>query len=200
MKNPTANDLDFLRRIRGRFQDIKSHQQGEWLLIFLFGCAFPGLFLAIFFLSPPVLLDQVHWFFILLIVASLIIAGHFWLIRGLEYEFTGEEIIERRRGKIQNRLVISDIIKMDVKIQPHQMILKTGKSKMTVTIFKSLNDTIQIEAAKILSEEQKQQNKEIVAQIKRAQWKIAVAITLVMFLLAVGVLFVIAYFHPRSPK
>jgi hypothetical protein len=65
----------------------------------------------------------------------------------IEYEFTGEEVIERRGGRVKNQIRISDIIETKVKISPHQLILKTSNSKMTVQILPSLNEVIKKKGA-----------------------------------------------------
>ncbi|MGD1088478.1 MAG: hypothetical protein ABR955_07100 [Verrucomicrobiota bacterium] len=61
----------------------------------------------------------------------------------VEYEFTGEELIERRGGRIKNQMRITDIIETRVLFGRNQMKLKTNNSKMTIQIVPPLNEVIQ---------------------------------------------------------
>jgi hypothetical protein len=97
-----------------------------------------------------------------------------WRDRGLEYEFTGDEIIELRAGRIRNRLHISDVLEIKVNISSHQMILKTSNLKMTVRIFSSLNEAIQKKGAELAakqSEAERQRYEEVKREMtSRVKW------------------------------
>jgi Pyruvate/2-oxoacid:ferredoxin oxidoreductase gamma subunit len=108
----------------------------------------------------------------------------------VEYEFTGEEIIERRGGHIKNQMRISDIIETKTKISPPQLILKTNNSRMTVQILPSLNEVIKKESAEIMankSESERQQfeevKKETISRLKRVNVIGSVILILVMIAL-----------------
>jgi hypothetical protein len=112
----------------------------------------------------------------------------------VEYEFTGEEIIERRGGRIKNQIRISDITDTKVKISPHQLMLKTKNSKMTVQITPSLNEVIQIEASKINATKSKAERQhfekvkqETMSRFKRVNIIGAVIIVLFGFVIALFV-------------
>jgi len=112
----------------------------------------------------------------------------------VEYEFTGEEIIERRGGRIKNQIGISDITETKVKISPHQLMLKTKNSKMTVQITPSLNEVVQIEASKINATKSKAERQhfekvkqETMSRFKRVNIIGAVIIVLFGFVIALFV-------------
>src|SRR5277367_6117720 len=93
----------------------------------------------------------------------------------IKYEFTGEEIIERRGKHIKNQIRISDVIEIKVLMKPHRMIIKTNNSKMIVRIISSLNAVIQNEAARVAatkSEAERQHFEEVkqqtISRLKRA--------------------------------
>ena len=191
MRRPTEEDLQFLRDIRGRFQDLKSHQIGEKVLCFLFLVFFPVLFLLAFFFDP----EQSRWgFAAIAFVSSFCSAVFIWRDRGLEYEFAGDEIIERRAGRIRKRIRISDVVDINNKISPRQMILKTDDSKMTVRIFHSLNEVIQKKWAELMakqSEAERQRYEEagrqMTSRVKWANMIGAIASVLATVLTALGI-------------
>jgi hypothetical protein len=157
--NMKPEDLEILQEIRGRFQSLKSQRQGEWALIFIFSVMFPIIFLCFFYLDP----EQNRWWFAGIVFISLVSSMHIWKERSLEYQFTGEEIIEQRGGKIKNRIQIRDIIDVKIVIRPYKIILKTSNSKMEIQIVPSLNEALLKEANKMnarQSEEEQQRERE----------------------------------------
>src|ERR1700679_352598 len=116
MKSTRSEDLEFLRNIRGCFQNSKSQRQGEWLVIFLFTVFFPLFWLFIFFMWWPVILDKNHLIVLAFALGTFIAGIYLWKMRAVEYEFTGDEIIERRAGRIKKQLRITDIVETKVKI------------------------------------------------------------------------------------
>jgi hypothetical protein len=191
MKVTHSEDLEFLRNIHSQFQISKSQKQGEWLMILLFGAIFPALSLLFFFCDFPVIVDKDHLVCAAFTIGLFILDIYLFRMRAVEYEFTGEEIIERRGGRIKNQIRISDIIETKVKISPHQLTLKTNNSKMVVQIIPSLNEAIQKEAAKIeatKTETDRQHfekvKQETISRFKRANIIGAVILVLIMFALA----------------
>jgi preprotein translocase subunit SecF len=147
---------------------------------------FPILFITFSCLDT----DQYRWWFAGFAFLSLILSLSFWKDRSLEYEFTGEEIIERRAGRIKNRIRIADVIETKVKISPHELIIKTNSSKMTVIILPSLNATIQEKASEIMantSEADRQHyekvKKDVTLRLKRANAIGLIILVLVIFLI-----------------
>ena len=110
----------------------------------------------------------------------------------VEYEFTGEEIIERRSGRVKNQIHISDIVGTEVKISSHQLILKTNNSKMTVQILPSLNEVIQNKGAEVMankSEAERQHFEEVkwktISRLKRANLIAAIILFWLMLAFAI---------------
>ena len=105
---------------------------------------------------------------------SFFLGVYFFKNRELEYEFTGDEIIERRAGDVKNRMLIADVNEARVRISPHQLILKASNSKMIIRIFPSLNEVIQKKGAEMqakLSEAERQRYEEAKRQMtSRAKW------------------------------
>jgi len=109
----------------------------------------------------------------------------------VEYEFTGEEVIERRGGRIKNQIRISDIVETKVRHGFNQMILKTNSSQMIVQITPSLNEVIMKHAAEInakKSESERQHFEEVsrqtISRFKRANLIGAIVSILIMVALA----------------
>ena len=109
----------------------------------------------------------------------------------VEYEFTGEEVIERRGGHIKNQIRISDIVETQVLLGFNQMILKTNSSQMRVQIIPSLNEVIMKHAAEFnakLSESERQHFEEVsrqtISRFKRDNLIGGIFVTLVMVALA----------------
>lgn len=109
----------------------------------------------------------------------------------VEHEFTGEDIIERRGGRVKKQIGISDIVEMQVRLVSHQMILRTNSSEMKITIIPSLNEVIMKRAAEInakRSESERQRYEEMSRQIS-SRFKRANLIATIVFLLITVVLF-----------
>jgi len=110
----------------------------------------------------------------------------------VEYEFTGEEIFERRGGRIRKQIRISDIIEIRVPVGRKQMILKTDDSKVTVQIPPSLNEVLQKKSSEMMAnmsgaerqhfEEVKQKT---ISRFKRANLLAGAILVLAMFAIAV---------------
>jgi hypothetical protein len=201
MKAMRSEDLEFLQGIRGRFPNSKSQRQGEWLLIFLLGVFFPLFWLAVLFAWWPVVLDRDHLAVAAFALGTFVVGIYIWSDRAVEYEFTGDEIIERRAGRIKNQIRIADIVETKVKISPHQLIIKTSSSKMTVQIVPSLNEVIQKKATEMMAtkSETERQNFEKVkletsSRLKRAN--IIGAVVLMLF--AFALLFLLGWLKQRN--
>jgi hypothetical protein len=143
MKSTHSEDLEFLRNIRGCFPSSKSQRQSEWFLIFLFGVFFPLFSIFVFFAWWPIVLNKDHLIILAYAFGTFILGMDLWKMRAVEYEFTGDEIIERRAGHTKKRIRIADIIETKIKISPHQLMIKTSDSKMAIQIVPSLKEVIQ---------------------------------------------------------
>lgn len=186
MKSPTDEDLQFLRDIRGRFEDSKPNQRREWMCITLFSVVFPAFFLVAFFFDR----EHGHWIFVAAALLSLFFIFFVWRDRGLTYEFNGIEIIEMRGGRVRNTMAISNIIETDVNISPNQLILKSSNSRMTVRILPSLNEVIQKKGAEMMAkqsleerERYDQVQQQMISRLKWTNWIGIIAIVLVMSLI-----------------
>jgi len=166
-----SEDLELLRKIRGRFQDSISNQRRDLVVLFLFGIIFPAILLLFFFFDP----ERFRFVFAAMALVSIILCALIWRDRNVEYEFTGDEIIERRGGRTRNRMRISDIIETKVEFSPHyhQLKLNSISSKMTIHIFPDLNAVIQKETAEMMTKasESEQQHLEQVKQEMIARQK-----------------------------
>jgi hypothetical protein len=147
MKSTHSEDLEFLRNIQGRFRSSKSQRQSEWFLILLSGIFFPLFSIFIFFAWRPTVLDKGNLIVLAYAFGTFILGMYLWKMRAVEYEFTGDEIIARHAGRIKNQIRIADIIETKVKISPHQLMIKTSDSKMTIQIVPSLKEVIQKKSA-----------------------------------------------------
>jgi hypothetical protein len=205
MRPPTSEDLEFLRSIRGRFRDTVSKQWAERLLIFLFLIASPALWFSILILlfRPVFSFDIDH--LLLWVVACGSLWGGFVLFRDrdLEYEFTGDEIIERRAGRKRNQIIISDVMDMQVEMSPFKMILKTGSSKVAILIFPALNEVIQKKGAESMakqSEAERKHYEEVKQQLtKRLKW-LNVIVSLVIVLAGFAVFLLIVWLKSKTLK
>jgi preprotein translocase subunit SecF len=191
MKATHSEDLEFLREIRGRFQSAKSQRQSEWGLIIVF-----MLFGILCCLTAIFSIGNKYRFgFGIFALGEFLVAIYVFLIRAVEYEFTGEEIIERRAGKIKNQIRISDIVEMKVKISPHQLIVKTNNSKMIVRIPPSLNEVIQKKGKEMMAQksEAEQQHFEKVKQETSLRLKRASVIGFIIFILVMLAFWFLAF-------
>jgi hypothetical protein len=170
MTSTLGEDLEYLRSIRGRFQNSKSNQQSEWACIFLFAFLVP----AVFFLLCSFAGGQGHWFFAGCAVASFALGVSTWRNRGVEYEFMGDEIIEKRGGQVRNRVRIYDIVEVRVKFRPRQLIVKTNHSQMSISLVPSLNEIIRQKHTEVLakqSESERQRYEEVKREMtSRRKW------------------------------
>ncbi len=166
MKTTHPEDLEFLRNIHGRFQDSDPKRRYEWVAVLIALVFFPALSVVMFFTFTPMSLDRHHLFIVTINLVGFISAVQYWRMRPVEIEFTGEEIIERRRGQIRNRMRISNIIETRVLPFSHRLILKTNNSKMNILIFPSLNKVIQKKVALEMSDDERKRNEKIAQQMK----------------------------------
>jgi len=131
------------------------------------------------------------------------LTANLWRDRWLEYEFTGDEIIEKRAGRERNRIIISDIIEVQVKMSPFEMVLKTGSSKMAVHVFPSLNEVIQKRAAESMAkqgeEERKRYDKMNQQLARRMKW-VNVTVLLVIVLAGFGGFLLIVWLKSKQLK
>lgn len=199
MRPPTSEDLQFLRDIRGRFEDSKQNQILEKVSYVLFSIIFPIFFLIIFAICH----DSVRWIFIAFAAVTFAFAALLWRDRGLEYEFTGDEIIERRARRERNRIIISGIIEARAGISSPELFLKTGSSKMTVHIFPSLNELIQKKAAESMakqSEAERKRYEEVNQQLARRMKWINLIVSLVIVLGGFGVFVLFVWLKSKQLK
>ena len=198
MKATHSEDLEFLRRIRGRFQDTTSHRQGERFVILLVAATTAVLFSALLHASPPLTTGRHHVFYIAMILGSVIMGAQLWRALAVEYEFTGEEIIERRAGRIHGRILISKIVETRVLMQRHRLIVRTQNANMSIRIFPLLNEAIQRGAASPVTDgvrrETEAVTQEVVSRLKRRQ--VVAAVVLMLFAFAI----VFAYVSFRGLK
>jgi hypothetical protein len=198
MRPPTPEDLEFLRSVRGRFQDTKFNRVRDNILFFVLGILFPMLFLAFFFIFQPLRsLFAVGAFGLFALTANL------WRDRGLEYEFTGEEIIERRAGGIRKRMQISEIVNVDTNIFEPIFTLKTQNLKMTIQILPSLNEVIQKKAAESMakqSEVERKRYEEVNQQLARRLKWVNIIVSLVIVLGGFGVFVLFVWLKSKQLK
>ena len=139
MKSLTQEELQFLRDLRGKFEDSPSNQRSYLLCVLLFASLFPALFVLGLIFKP----HQNHSLFALLAVLSWVPVYFIWRDRGVAYEFNGTDIIETRAGREKNRIAIADITETGVQKSPHQLILKSANSKMVIQMVPSLEEAIE---------------------------------------------------------
>lgn len=149
MKASHLENIGLLRKIRGNFRDSIATQRRELMMAFLFLIIFPAI-LLFFFLADP---QEGRLVFLVLALASIFGGILFWMGRGpVEYEFTGEEIIEKRRGKIKKRLQIDAVVETKTIILTRSRrefwVLKTRDSAMVIQLIPLLSEAVQIELMK----------------------------------------------------
>lgn len=119
---PTTVNVDRLRAIRGRFSQNGSFRLLGRVLGVLFGLVLPLVFifdaLDGSFGAPS---DPV-WVLYLMAAIGVALGLFCWVAVDREWEFTGEEIIARRRNSIRWRVPISSITKTHVEITPHKTV------------------------------------------------------------------------------
>lgn len=161
------------------------------MLILFFGVFNPAVSL-VYIAATPMALDWGRLLFGGVGVGSLIGGVQLWRRRAVEYEFTGEEIIERRRGEVHGRVPIADILEIRVLMNPHRMILRMNNAKMDVRIFPSLNEVIQREVARVVTDEARQRMEEVKQELVARQKKAALWIAgIALIILVAGILLII---------
>jgi hypothetical protein len=93
--------------------------------------------------------------FVIAGLVSIVAGVQIWRMSAVEYEFTGDEIIEKRKGRIRNRLFISNILEASVIVNQSKiqnLILKTSNSgiNIQIQIVPSLAEVIQKETANMI--------------------------------------------------
>jgi hypothetical protein len=109
----------------------------------------------------------------------------------VEYEFTGQEIIERHGGRIKKQINISDIVETAVSFgQPNSLIVKTNNTTMKIQILPSLKGVIDQKWTEIYSkmtESERQRfedvKREVTTRIKRTTVIASVILALLVFAL-----------------
>jgi hypothetical protein len=157
-------------------------------------CSFRYFGFFSFFAWWPVVLDKNHLIILTFAFGTFLVGIYIWKMRAVEYEFTGDEIIERRAGRIKSQIRIVDIIETKVKISPHELFIKTNNAKMTVQILPSLHEVIQKKGAEEMAKksEAEQQHfeevkQEMTSRIKRTNIIVAVVFMLFAFAIALFV-------------
>lgn len=117
------DNLEFLRRIRGRFRDPRQDR-----ILFYFYAVFFGILSAVFFYQillralsqEPFTNDD--WGFVVLVLIGLGMAALFWVNTGREWHFTGLEIIAYRKGKLIWRIPIDSITEVGAEHGSHNVL------------------------------------------------------------------------------
>lgn len=161
-------DLEFVRRIRGRFTDSAKGPGKAWFLILFFAAGCPFFLGLAFFSDHPV--DRLTG--LVMAIVYLLLAIFIWRLRPPEYEFTGEEIIQSQRGKPIKRVAISQITKIDVQPRERHLILVAGQTRMVVVMFDPLLEALRQTAENFLSPEEIQQVKQAYAAIEKSRRKV----------------------------
>jgi hypothetical protein len=114
---PTVSDEEHLRAIRGRFRNPISIRIGSRLfaLLLAFGSPITPIVLIRSRDGPVWPFTLLEWILLLTSVACFIAAIFVWRSADREYEFTGDEILERRRGVLRWRVAISALT--DVRLE-----------------------------------------------------------------------------------
>lgn len=191
MLSDLSENLQILRGVRGSFQDHSKNQTVEWVLIFVFLLMAPVALAALFLLTHPLTMDGNHWILAVMIGLSLFAGFSIFVQRGLiEYEFTGDEIIEKLNGRVKRRIRISDVTNVKVfYLGRYISILKTSGSEMKVRRIPSLVEVIIGQANKVNARksEGERQNMEKMAmqQVASLKWTSFIAIIIYIFAVAV---------------
>ena len=111
----------------------------------------------------------------------------------IEYEFTGEEIIERRSGRIKMQLRIFDIIETKAILSPPQLVLSTPAARMKVQMSPELYAVIQREfekdRANMTDADRLQHEKVKADMVSRVKWmRFIGAVVVVVLVIAMGLL------------
>jgi hypothetical protein len=194
MLSDLSENLQLLREVRGSFQDHSKNQTVEWCVIFIFLLIVPVALATLFLITRPLAMNSDHWILAVMIVGSLFTGFSVFVERGLvEYEFTGDEIIEKLRGRIKMQIHIIDVT--DVKVfylGRHISILKTSQSEMKILRIPSLVAAIIDQANKMnarMSEGEREQAKKMtlqqVSSLKRTTLVAMILYTVVVAALAV---------------
>lgn len=120
---PATTLVNQLRTIRGRFTYKKTERLGGRVLGVVFGIVFPLILIIGAFpigRSIPSYSDTVTCLIMAPICLGLGI--FFWFALEREWEFTGEEIIARRRHSIHWRVPINSIVRAEIEITPQRVL------------------------------------------------------------------------------
>jgi hypothetical protein len=104
-------DLELFRRIRGRFRASRGLRIGARAAGIFLGVLLPSVFVYALFERGwprwPLTADELTC--VILSIVTPAIGSYIWLSADREWEFTGEEILMRRRGKLLWKIAVDSI-------------------------------------------------------------------------------------------
>jgi hypothetical protein len=138
---------EFLRQIRGRFSYSRRERLTGRFYALLIGLCFAGFVYALFESGVPQWpFSANQWTFVILIIISPFLTVFLWFCSDREWEFTGAEVAERRRGLLRWRIAIRDITGWRIEHAgggASWLHLFIGKRRYSVFIFPALSDQAQ---------------------------------------------------------
>lgn len=142
----TTDDIDFLKRIRGRFVPTKREDFPLLFNVLLMGICIPISFSFILLHDgiPKWPLDGDHWALVVMTVSSFLLGWLFWNIYGSEYEFTDTGVILWRRGRKKREILFSEVEKIDVHSDQRApaIILEANGRRFRILLHQSLKTYI----------------------------------------------------------
>ncbi|MEY2519638.1 MAG: hypothetical protein QOF24_1397 [Verrucomicrobiota bacterium] len=104
-------DLALFHRIRGRFRTTKGHRIGARAAGIFLCILLPSVFVYALFERgwPRWPLTADEWTCVILLILTPAMGSFVWLSADREWEFTGEEILMRRRGRLLWKIPVDSI-------------------------------------------------------------------------------------------
>ncbi|MEN3940372.1 hypothetical protein WJU23_03690 [Prosthecobacter sp. SYSU 5D2] len=117
------DNLEFLRRIRGRFRNPMKDRIACHFIVSFFGIAAVVFFYLLLLRTRSQLpFTNDDWAGVLIVFSSIGLASFFWVNTDQEWHFTGLEIIAYRGGKLIWRIPIDSITEAGAKRGSHNVL------------------------------------------------------------------------------
>ena len=141
--NATPADIDMLRSIRGRFRDSTAHQLGAHAPgVFLCGVVPAACLIALFADGVPQWpFSGDQWACMIVSFTSPALGAVLWRSADREWEFTGDEIVARTRGRVVWSVPLASITETRVSAGPHRTVyleLFAGDRRYSMLVVPSL--------------------------------------------------------------
>ncbi len=139
-----VREFDFLRLLRGRFNEPLTNKVFLTILFLVFGIAAPALFVWVLLHDaiPINAWSPDQWTLAALIPCMMILGLWIFVYIGGEYEFTGDQVTLRRRGIIVGQMRFDDVMSVDYS-KGHKghkwFTLYDGRHKLIVIVFPELD-------------------------------------------------------------